>query len=40
MVKLGATQPAEANKQLADLICADFFISGLLLVLALGGLAL
>lgn len=31
IVKLGATQPVEANKQFAD-----FFISGLLLLMALG----
>ena len=33
VVKLGVTQPAEANKR-------DFFIGGLLLLMALGGLAM
>jgi len=33
--KLGVTQPVEANTQFAD-----FLISGLLLLMALGGLAM
>jgi hypothetical protein len=33
VVKLGVTQPVEANKR-------DFLISGLLLLMALGGLAM
>jgi hypothetical protein len=35
VVKLDVTQPVEANKQFVDL-----FISGLLLLMALGGLAM
>ncbi len=35
VVKLGVTQPAQANKEFAD-----FFIGGLLLLMALGGLAM
>jgi hypothetical protein len=35
VVKLGVTQPVEANNQFAD-----FFISGLLLLMALGSLAM
>jgi hypothetical protein len=35
VVKPGVTQPAEANKQFAD-----FLIGGLLLLMALGGLAM
>jgi hypothetical protein len=35
VVKLGVTQAAEANRQFAD-----FLISGLLLLMALGGLAM
>jgi hypothetical protein len=35
VVKLGVTQPVEANKRLAD-----FLISGLLLLMALGGFAM
>jgi hypothetical protein len=34
-VKLGVTQPIEANKRFAD-----FFIGGLLLLMALGGFAM
>jgi hypothetical protein len=35
VVKLGVTQPIEENKQFAD-----FFIGGLLLLMALGSLAM
>ena len=35
VVRPGVTQPAEAKKELAD-----FLISGLLLLMALGGLAM
>jgi hypothetical protein len=35
VVKSGVAQPAQANKQFAD-----FLISGLLLLIALGGLAM
>ncbi len=35
VVKLGVTQPVEANKRFAD-----FFIGGLLLLTALGGFAM
>ena len=35
VVKLGVTQPIEANKRFAD-----FFIGGLLLLMALGGFAM
>jgi hypothetical protein len=35
VVKAGVTQPAQADKQLADL-----FLGGLLLLMALGGLAM
>jgi hypothetical protein len=35
VVKLGVTQPAVANMQFAD-----FLISGLLLLMAIGGLAM
>jgi hypothetical protein len=35
VVKLGVTQPVEANKRFPG-----FFISGLLLLIALGGLAM
>jgi hypothetical protein len=35
VVERGVAQPAEANKQFAD-----FLISGLLLLIALGGLAM
>jgi hypothetical protein len=35
VVKLGVTQPVEPNNQFAD-----FFISGLLLLMALGSLAM
>ena len=35
VVRPGVTQPAQPNKEFAD-----FFISGLLLLMALGGLAM